>query len=252
MKNPYTKLAVIVLCVLGAVLRWFTYDASALATRVWIMPSHQNYGSSIYDGGLHFDDLAGSGAYNYSGSLSTSTPIYVRGMLPENNAFPVKYQYFYSGSTCRARARMWRLVSGSWVVDYNHDVEILHLDTASIGSGFTSQVQYSGQWFYSVLGNPGYCRTDELHLHMGMTPSAYVLVIDKYDDTCWANASECNLMNKYVGNHGPTATSCPGGQYGTVWNRSGGVGTSPYYIPYKCQEWSYRLRSPDAPAFDAH
>ncbi|GIW13334.1 MAG: hypothetical protein KatS3mg063_2442 [Tepidiforma sp.] len=247
------RVAVIVACA-TVTLASFTAErsAGALATQVWVMPAHQNGGASVADYGLHFDDYAGLGAYDYSGSLSLSTPVYVRAMAPVTQAYPVRYWYFLA-EDCRVRARMQRLVAGTWVTDYDHDIDILHVSTASVSSGYTSAVSSAGQWLASVVANPGYCGTSALHLHMAMRPSAYVAVVDKTDDTCWANGSECSVMGgKSVGLHGPSATSCPGYRVGSTINRSGGVGYSPSWIPYSCQNWSLRWRSPDTPAFEAH
>jgi hypothetical protein len=91
-----------------------------------------------------------------------------------------------------------------------------------------------------------------LHTHMAMYLSIYVSVTGKPSDTCWANGSQCTVMNRLVRKHGPTDTSCPGSTTTTALNKSGGVGSSPSWIPYLCQTWSAVSRSPDEAAFDAH
>lgn len=242
------RLALSAIFVAVAITYWPVQVGHALpVTHVSIMSSKTG---TMTHAGLHFDDGT-LGAYDYGGSYTA----YLRGMLPEYNTYIVRYQYWDEG-ICRVRGRMQRWVNSAWYTDYDHDVDIFHLNSRPAYVSYTQQVQANGAWFYASVGTASECASPgEAHSHLGVTFSSYMSNTYKSSDTCWANNSECNIMGgRTVAKHGNNPPPpygdgglCPGQQNGTATNLSGGV-----IDPYACQEWSYVNWNQDSAVFDAH
>lgn len=213
--------------------------ASGSQSAIDIMPSAWRSAGTVYDYGLHFDEGdPGRGAYDYSPPDGGS--VWLRGMAATSQTYPARYRY-WAESGCVIRARLQRLVGGTWVDYPAYDLRLVHVTNGPSSPQFTVAVSSAGQWFYNVVGNVSTCGGGSgSHSHLS-APVGSVAVSPKSNDTCWSdNPTACSIGS--VRKHNPLSTCPPG-------NWSGYAAVSGAVSQYICATWMQALRSVDHPAF---